>query len=228
MAEAMENQGRDRLQIKIGLWLALVLTTAAIVRVGLWRAATPQPAGLNPAMLAALQNAGWRIQIKHPVASSGEELSWAAGLELVNPNRFKGAVLNLVPVQARGPSTYTVETLSRPVLENTTTVAKYIRFGQHDRALFRPRPGSSQQLRSEAACLSNGLALAHPGRILTTKLEKEQFTTMQQQFERLAGLRQTRSWDCLMLVVRQPAKATTSGLWPEVVGLLISTPGVLR
>lgn len=223
----MDNQRREKLHIRISLWVALVLTTAAIVRVGMWRPATPQPAGLSLGMLSALQMAGWRIQSKQPVASTGEELSWAAGVELVNPNQFKGAVLSLVPVQARGPSTYTIETLSRPVLENTTSVAKYIRFGQHDRALFRPRPGTSKQLSSEAACLSNGLALANPGRILRTKLVKEKLTTVQQQLERLAGIRQTRSWDCLLLVVRQPANATNNGLWPKVVGLLIITPGVL-
>lgn len=223
----MDNQRRDRLHIRIGLWVALALTTVAIVRVGLWRAATPQPAGLNHRIVRALQKAGWRIQSKQPVASTGGELSWAAGVELVNPNQFKGAVLSLVPVQARGPSTYTIETLSRPVLENTTSVAKYIRFGQHDRALFRPRPGTSKQLSSEAACLSNGLALAKPGRIMRTKLEKEELTTDQQRLERLAGIRQTRSWDCLLLVVRQPANATSSVLWPKVIELLIITPGVL-
>ena len=50
---------------------------------------------------------------------------------------------------------------------------------------------------------------------MRTKLEKEELTTVQQRLERLAGIRQTRSWDCLLLVVRQPANATSSVLWPK-------------
>lgn len=206
----------------LALWLAIALTTAAIVRVGLWRPPAPRPAALNPAQLQPLVAAGWRIRANTPDASSGEELSWARGVELINADRHPGAVVSLVPVQARGPYSYVIETLVRPVIGSGAELTKLVPFGGHERARLKPRDQQQTQPGIEAACLSNGVATAGPKRLLPTKLNREPITGVQQQLERLVGLRQTRAYDCLLVVVRAPGQASSSGLWPELAGALLS------
>ena len=225
MAEMQSHsQGRaqqGRLMINIALWSGLVFTAAAVVRVGLWRPATPQPAALNPGLISSLQSSGWSIQARTPDAYSGEEVSWAGGLALVNAQRHPGAVLSLVPVRARGPSTYTLEMLVRPVAGSDGTQTKVMRFGNHERA--RMKLITKQEI--EAACMTRGVALADPNRMLATKLEQERLSTLKQQLERLAGLRQTRSWDCLLVVVRQPVNRDDSTIWNGLAETLGSWDG---
>lgn len=212
----------ERLTVNIALWMGIVFTAAAIVRVGLWRQATPKPDPLNPTLISTLQTKGWSIQEKKPAASQGEELSWAGGVELINIRRYPGAVLNLVPVRARGPISFTLETLVRPVVTTNWSATKLLRFGEHERA--RLQPINQQQI--ETACISSGVALADPGRMMRTKLGEERITTLQQQLERISGLRQTRTWDCLLVVVRKPVDPQeNSQLWNEIVGVMRSWDG---
>jgi hypothetical protein len=101
------------------------------------------------------------------------------------------------------------------------TQIKVIRFGNHERA--RMKLITKQEI--EAACMSRGVALADPNRMLATKLEQERLSTLKQQLERLAGLRQTRSWDCLLVVVRQPVNRDDSTIWNGLAETLGSWDG---
>jgi hypothetical protein len=228
MAEQQRGTPPESLGVKIALWAGIVFTAAAIVRVGLWRSDTPQPAALSPVVLNRLQTTGWTIQARRPAASTGEELSWAQGVELTNAVQHPGAVLSLVPVQARGPSSFTLETVVRPVLGDKTEQSKLVRFGQQELARFNPGPEASKPFTTEATCLTSGQAVADPGRMVRTKLQQERLITLQQQLERLVGLRQTRKWDCLLVAVRRPAKADGSRLWSEVVPAMLSSAAAPR
>lgn len=236
MVEPMDKPKQESRSMAIALCVGLVLSTAAIVRVGLWRAATPQPAALSPVLLSWLERGGWTVRSRRPTARSGEDLSWATGAELVNPGQYPGAVLNLVPVQARGPTSYTLKTLVKPVVNTTEWKPKLLRFGNHERAQVLPDHVSKQQtggaLQTEAACFSNRVALAKDERLLNNKLEKEELTSLSTQLERLAGVRQTRSWDCLLVVLRQPVKGASNinnnQLWSTVVRTLVKSTGLPR
>lgn len=225
---AQVNGHTERRSVKFALWAALVLTTAAIVRVGMWRPTTPQPGATSSGFIVPWQAKGWLIRARQPAASTGEELSWAQGVELTNPTRHPGAVVSLVPVRARGPSTFTLETLVRPVLGESFKTAGLLQFGVHERARLKAGANqqSANQQTAQAACISGGIALADPERMVRSKLQQGRLTTLQQQLERLAGLRQTRSWDCLLVVVREPGQADSSRLWPELLANLSAAGGL--
>lgn len=217
MQEIMQTKDqKERLTVKVALWSGIVLTVAAIVRVSLWRPATPQPETINPLLVRALQTRGWSVQTRKPGARDGEELSWATGVVLSNAKRFPKAELNLVPVRARGPSTYTLKTLVQPVLGKNWTQPKQLRFGEHE--LIRLKHLNQQQI--ETACIISGVAMSDPNRMLRSKLQQEKLSTLKQQIERLAGLRQTRNWDCLLVVVRQPVNARNKQIWEDLVRAL--------
>lgn len=206
---------------KFLMWAAIGLTSAAIVRVGLWRPPAPRPAELNPALLSPLRATGWSIQAK-PGASDGEEVSSAGGFELINPVQHPGIVLNLMPVRARGANSFSISTMVWPVIGRKPEKTVLLRFGKNERLRFlagQQTPTSRGQ-RLEAACISNGLALASTQRLVGTELAHDSATSLHQQLARLVGLRQPRNWDCLLVVVRQPNAANSSRVWAEALAAL--------
>lgn len=206
---------------KFVLWAAISLTSVAILRVGLWPPPAPRPQELNPALLSPLQASNWSIRTKLS-ASDSDEVSSAGGFELINPVRHPGTVLYLVPVRTRGGESFTINTLMRPIVDHSPEKTILLRFGKHQRLRF---PASSQaktssHQRLEAACISNGLAMASNQNLVRTELKHDSAKSSQQQIAQLLGLRQARNWDCLLVVVRQPNAANSSGVWTEALAAL--------
>jgi hypothetical protein len=204
------------------LSLAIVLTMVAIVRVGIWREHTPQPPPLSDQLVKSMQNAGWTLRARQPQARTGEDLSWARGVELIAKKQNSHVILNLVPVQARGPKTFKIETLIKPVLGEKQWKTTVIRFRENQRVELNNSKRSGVQPVAEAACWANDRALSRNIDLLTNKLEHQRVVSIKEQIERFAGFRQTREWDCLLIVIRQASKSDSEATWSDVIKQLIS------
>lgn len=220
----MADAGKPSQAQTFAVGAAIVLTLAAIGRIGLWPAAAPRPTGLNIALLNPLQAAGWRVHSRTG-ASDGQEVSAAEGMELVHPVQHPGVILTLVPVSARGANSFTIETLVRPVAGTNLPSPTLLRFGPHERARFNLNASSGSGDRLEAACLSGGVAMANRYQMVRGELATGAPASWQQRLAQVAGLRPTRRWDCLLVAVRGPAGASragagSSGLWAELLSSL--------
>jgi hypothetical protein len=200
---------------KLTLIVAAVVTTVAIVRVGVLPAAAPRPGGLNPALLSSLRPTGWTIRSPF-AANDSMEVSTADGFELINPQQHPGVVVSVVPVRARGANSYTIDTLLKPVLGRSPEQTTLLRFGTNQRIRF----SDADRQRGEAACINAGTALANEHRLVRSELARGATATLRQRLEQIAGLRPVRQWDCLLVVVRQPNGANTSRIWSELLSTL--------
>jgi hypothetical protein len=203
--------------IIVALWAALMLSSVAIVRIGLWQAAVPQPVDLESGVIKSLQSAGWEIRNRKPLAARGSEVSWAEGVELINTRQYTNTRIELIPVRARGPHSFNIETLVRPVLGKKNWKIRLTEFDGNQRAELKNSEAITKQDTVEAACWINGVTGAQRKQLLKLKLQGEQIKGIQQELERLIGLRQTREWDCLLIVLRTSSGGNQAKIWAEVV-----------
>lgn len=217
MARKMPKSNLNPKIVLVALWAALTLSCAAVVRIGLWRAAVPQPSHLEKGLIKSFLSAGWEIRSRKPLARRGNDVSWAEGVELVNTRQYPNTRIHLVPVRARGPQSFTIEILVRPVLGKNDWKIRVLTFGLNQRAELKGSKEVNKYDTIEAACWINGMTAAQQKRLVTLKLQGQEIKGIQQELERLIGLRQTRDWNCLLVVVRQSSRGNQEKIWSDIV-----------
>jgi hypothetical protein len=205
----------ESLASRSALIIAILVTTVAIVRVGIIPIKVPVPAATNESLTNKLKAKGWMLKNKSK-AANGLNISRAEQLIFQATETNAGSELAITPTRVRAARYLDVKEISRNRADTSTVKGKIVKDSQNSILIVESRQGR----RIATTCIVPGGAAVSSSDLVRLKFENDPMNTSLTRLKILLGIQQPREWTCLLAEIRIPESDSADkrllGIWDDI------------